>query len=260
MADLDEQIDRLYQVDLGTFIPERNALAKASRRADVKALPKPSVPAWAVNQIYWHQRPLFDRLVARAEAVRDQHRRTLASRSADVRGAETAHRETLREAVDAARRILTEAGLPVTPATVEAVSRTLEALPSPEANGRLVKPLTPAGLEALAGLSFGPPRSGLRVLQGGLAADSPAAPVAADADAAAREAEREAQARAEQEAREQADRERRRAAAAARDAAQAAFDRAAAAVTDAERALAARVQERDRAANALAQAVRAMSD
>lgn len=259
MADLDEQIDRLYQADLGAFIPERNALAKASRRADVKTLPKPSVPAWAVNQIYWHQRPLFDRLVARAEAVRDQHRRTLASRSADVRGAETAHRETLREAVDAARRILTEAGHPVTPATVEAVSRTLEALPSPEATGRLVKPLTPAGLEALAGLSFGPPRSGLRVLQGGLAPDSPPAP--ADADRAARaEAERDAQVRAEQEAREQAERERRRAAAAARDAAQAAFDRAAAAVTDAERALAARQQERDRAANALAQAVRAMSD
>ena len=59
----DDQIDRLYQIGLEAFIAERNALAKTSRHAALKSLPKPSVPAWAVNQIYWHERAIFDRLV-----------------------------------------------------------------------------------------------------------------------------------------------------------------------------------------------------
>ena len=67
MADLDSDIDRLYQGPLDAFIDARNALAKASKVAAVKALVKPSLPAWAVNQLHWHQRALVDRLVAASQ-------------------------------------------------------------------------------------------------------------------------------------------------------------------------------------------------
>ncbi len=152
MADLDSDIDRLYQGPLDAFIDARNALAKASKVAAVKALVKPSLPAWAVNQLHWHQRALVDRLVAAAEAVRAEHQRALAGEKAAIAGAEQTHREVLREAVAAAKDVLTAGGHALTPGTLDAVRDTLSALPSPEANGRLTRPLTPRGLDALAGL------------------------------------------------------------------------------------------------------------
>ncbi len=148
-----DEVDRLYQGPLDAFIDARNALAKTTRRADLKTLPKPSLPAWAVNQLYWHHRPVVDRLVVAADAVRDQHQRMLAGETANVREAEPAHRDAMRDAVAAARGVLTLGGHALTPATLDAVRDTLRALPSPEANGRLVRPLTPRGLDALSGLA-----------------------------------------------------------------------------------------------------------
>ncbi len=55
-----------------------------------------------------------------------------------------------------ARAVLTEGGHPITPATLDAVRDTLQALPSPEANGRLTRPLAPKGFEALAGFTVAP--------------------------------------------------------------------------------------------------------
>ena len=58
MADLDDEVDALYGLPLDAFVPERDALAKRLRadkrreEADaVKALRKPSVAAWAANQV-----------------------------------------------------------------------------------------------------------------------------------------------------------------------------------------------------------------
>ncbi len=59
-----DEVDRLYQGPLDAFIDARNALAKATRRADLKTLPKLSLRAWAVNQLDWHHQPVVDRLVA----------------------------------------------------------------------------------------------------------------------------------------------------------------------------------------------------
>lgn len=152
MADLDSDIDRLYEGPLDAFIDARKALAKATKVAAVKGLVQPSLPAWAVNQLDWHHRALVGRLVAAAEAVRAEHQRALAGEKASIAGAEQAHREVLREAVAAAKDVLTAGGHALTPSTLDAVRDTLSALPSPEANGRLTRPLAPRGLEALAGL------------------------------------------------------------------------------------------------------------
>ncbi|HZI44113.1 MAG TPA: hypothetical protein VFD53_02770, partial [Ilumatobacter sp.] len=45
------------------------------RAADVRALQKPSVPAWAVNQLFWRSRPVYDELIARAEEIEVQAQR-----------------------------------------------------------------------------------------------------------------------------------------------------------------------------------------
>src|SRR5688572_8316831 len=61
--DLHGEADKLYQAPLAEFTAARNALAariKAAHGADaaahVKALVKPSIAAWVLNQLYWrHQ-------------------------------------------------------------------------------------------------------------------------------------------------------------------------------------------------------------
>jgi hypothetical protein len=261
MADIDDQIDALYQGPLDAFTEARNALAKVAKRADLKTLTKPSLPAWVVNQLFWHRRPLVDRLVAAAEAVRAAHLAALAGKSADLRSAEGAHRELVREALAEARTVLAEAGHPATPATIDAVRDTLQALPSEEAEGRLTKPLAPRGFEALAGLSVAP-RPTLRIVEKRPAAAKSTAPhpPAADGDPAAdREAAR-ARARAEAE-REKQEREKRlRAAQQALEAARDALDRADEALAEAEKEVLTRRAERAAALEALARATKAVRE
>ena len=254
MADIDDDIDRLYQGPLDAFTEARNALARTARRPDVKTLPKPSLPAWVVNQLHWHRRTLLDRLVTAAEALREEHGKALSGRTADIRAAEQAHRNVVREAVAEARALLTAAGHPITPATADAVRDTLQALPSPDANGRLVRPLAPKGLEALAGLAMAPSRPPLRVVPArGAEAIAPIDDAAAEADA---EAER---ARARKAAEREA-RERRKAAEQALENARAELQRAEIALDDAQRVMKRRRAERDAAAAAHEQAGAALRE
>jgi hypothetical protein len=246
MADIDAQIDALYQGPLDAFTEARNALAKSSKRPDVKTLAKPSLPAWVVNQLHWHRRPLVERLVAAAKAVRAAHLAALAGKPADVRAAEAAHRDAVREALAEARTVLAEGGHPSTPATLDAVRDTLQALPAPEADGRLTKPLAPRGFEALAGLTVAPrPR--------------PSPPIEDASPAADREAERtRAREQAEREKRER--QERLRAARQALEEARDALDRADAALEEAEREVLTRRAERAAALEALARATKAVRE
>ena len=257
MADLDSDIDRLYQGPLDAFIDARNALAKASKVAAVKALVKPSLPAWAVNQLHWHQRGLVDRLLAASEAVRAEHQRSLAGEKAAIAGAEQTHREVLREAVAAAKDVLTAGGHALTPGTLDAVRDTLSALPSPEANGRLTRPLTPRGLDALAGLVLAA-RPGPIAAPGAPAPRPPATPAAkppaADDDTARKRQAREAEKAArEREA-------RRKTADAALAKARQALAQADEAVERAERDLAARQAERVTARDQLKRAQRLVEE
>ena len=71
---LEDDLDALFRLPLAEFTGARNTLAarlKKSGRGDeaalVKALVKPSVSAWAVNQLYWNHREAFDRLIASGE-------------------------------------------------------------------------------------------------------------------------------------------------------------------------------------------------
>jgi hypothetical protein len=153
---LNDEIGRLYQGPLEEFTAARNALAKqAGKEAPrIRALPKPSVPAWAVNQLYWRDRHTWDALVAAADNARAVNRAVLAGKSGDVRAANQVHEEAVESAFKATVALLSASGHPLTDATRQAMSMTLRALPGSEPPGQLAKPLQPGGFDALAGLTL----------------------------------------------------------------------------------------------------------
>jgi hypothetical protein len=161
--DIESRVDEIYQLPLDQFTAARNALAKELKQSAIKDLEKPSLAAWAVNQLYWKERETHDRLTETADGLRAEHRKLLTGKSADIRAAEQAHRAAVRAALDTIKRVLTDGGHAATEATLTAVQETLEALPADDAPGRLVKPLKPRGFEALAGLpGLRPQAPGLR--------------------------------------------------------------------------------------------------
>jgi fused signal recognition particle receptor len=149
----DSPLDRLYQLPLSEFVSARNALAKESGAdaAEIRSLQKPSVPAWAVNQLYWQRRDVYDDLIARAQDLRATHDATLGGKRADLRGASRAHEDAVEAALKATLSLLAGDGQPATEATRQAVATTLRGLPADEAPGRLTRQLQPRGFEMLAG-------------------------------------------------------------------------------------------------------------
>ena len=158
-AQLAGQIDRLYQLPLDEFTAARNALAKESGAAgaEIRALQKPPLAAWAINQVYWRGRPAFHAFNASAAALRAAHTGVVSGKRADLRAASKAHEEALEAVAKAALAILRDAGQPATDATKQAILTTLRALPaSSDPPGRLTQVLQPTGFELLAGLSAAP--------------------------------------------------------------------------------------------------------
>ena len=153
---LDAEIEKLYQLPLADFTAARNALAKGAgkRAAEVRGLTKPPVTAWAVNQLYWKRRNVYDALIDAAQDARKAHAAVLAGKSGDVRSTGKEHDERVSEALDATLELLREAGHPATDASRQAIITTLRALPADEPAGMLTKALQPGGFEALAGLSI----------------------------------------------------------------------------------------------------------
>ena len=153
---LETDIDRLYQLPLEEFTAARNALAKTAGddSADVRQLVKPSMPAWAVNQLYWKRRELYDALIEASAALRKTHKTILGGRRADLREPSRAHEEAVDAALKGALAILQEADHPATEATRQGVLTTLRALPTNEPPGRLTETLQPGGFEMLQGISI----------------------------------------------------------------------------------------------------------
>jgi hypothetical protein len=158
MKGTETEIDRLYQLPLEEFTAERNALAKRAGRdgGHVRELVKPSVPAWAVNQLYWRDRDEWDALIAAAENLRRTHKAVLGGREADVRAAGKVHDEAVESALKATLKILEGSSHAITDATRQGVINTLRSLPADGVQpGRLGKTLQPGGFEMLAGLTVG---------------------------------------------------------------------------------------------------------
>jgi hypothetical protein len=250
---LDTKIDDLYQQPLNEFTGARNALAKTLSGDDakrVRALAKPTLVPWAVNQVYWRARAAYDRLMKTGERLRKAQIAALEGRSADVRAASEAHRHAIAEAVAEAERLAASGGSK--PGT-DALARTFEALSlatePPESPGRFTQALQPAGFEALMGVKPQPgvvrpfpvrPAGGAQkpALQSPQTPDTPPTKRDAKADRERREAEaREAAAiRQRQSAVKQAEAKVARAEAAEREA-RAVWERAHDDLLEARRAL-----------------------
>src|SRR5262245_31642810 len=153
---LDTEIDQLYQLPLGEFTTARNSLARTAGAdaAEVRKLAKPPIAAWAVNQLYWKRRDVYDALIEASTAVRKTHKTILGGRHADLREPAREHDEALDAALKATMTIRQEAGHPATDTTRQTVLTTLRALPTDVTPGRLTETLQPGGFEMLQGLSI----------------------------------------------------------------------------------------------------------
>ena len=157
MSALDAKIDELYRLPLASSPRARNALAKTLSKDDaklIKALEKPTVVPWAVNQVYWRARATYDRLMKSGEKLRAAQIAALEGRAADVRAASEAHRRAISEAVAEAERLAAASGAKP---GADALARTFESLSlatsAPGQPGRLTDALQPAGFEALLGVT-----------------------------------------------------------------------------------------------------------
>lgn len=160
---LEAAIDALYQGALEGFTADRNALAAELRKggdraaADrVKALAKPSVTAWAVNQVWWTNRDAFQGMLDAGARLKDAHLVWSSGSQADVRAAAEDRRQAVRAVIDAALAALGDPKT-VAPDLQYRISGTVEALASGAAAdatpGRLTRDLQSSGLEGLGALA-----------------------------------------------------------------------------------------------------------
>ncbi len=256
----------LYGLPLERFIPERGELAKGLRRsghredaARVAALRKPSVPAWAVNQLVRTQARAMAGLFDAGDALQRAQAELLAGTGdgSALRDARERERAAVGELAAKAEGLLSSEGHELTRATLDRVTETLHAAALDDAarlqvkDGCLERELRHVGLGASE--APGTSRAGAR-RPPARSVRSPEKP-AAEPGAAARRA---ARARSERlTAARQAEAKARRAAErAAREleTAQARRDRAAEALNDADRALAEARERGEEAARAHRQA------
>src|SRR5262249_47476711 len=146
---LESRIDELYKLPPDEFVPARTALAKSltgDEAKQVKALTKPTIVPWSVNQVYWHARDVYTRLLKTGETLRDTQVAALKGRRSDVRSATTAHRQAIAEAVKAATNLASKSGAQPDP---DLLARMFEAVSvqktPPQPHGRFTKPLQPQG-------------------------------------------------------------------------------------------------------------------
>jgi len=199
--------DELYGLPLDQFVPARTELAKslraAGRREDAKAvvaLRKPSIAAWAVNQLVRTRRREIQSLFESGDELRAAQSGLLEGRGDPraLRSAGERERAIVAELVGVARGLLTSEGNDLSAATLERVSDTLHAAALDEEarelvrDGRLERELRHVGLglglgaglgeQAPAGTRGAAPRAGSGRASAKVAKD--AVPTGPDAQAA----------------------------------------------------------------------------
>ena len=172
----------LYALPLDEFIAARTAAAKDAAGgaeglpAAVRALPKPSVAAWAVNMLATHQPDVLDQLTELGGRMR------AAQSSLDAAGMRELGRERralLATAVDAACSVAEQHGRRISGAVATAVEETLRAATADAGaaaavqSGRLLQVLSADGVDTVD-------LDGAVAVPGEVAAPRSAAPVPAE--------------------------------------------------------------------------------
>jgi len=159
----DDDVDALFKLPLMQFTLARNGLAgrlkkmgRSDEAQEVKSLTKPSISAWAVNQLYWRHRDLFERLIAAGESLGKAQASQLAGEITDIRGPMAERREALSGLSRLSAELLREAGHNPTPDTMRRITTTLEALSTGSSSshaprlGRLTDDIAAPGFDSLA--------------------------------------------------------------------------------------------------------------
>src|SRR5436190_4995499 len=159
MPKLDDDIDALFKLPLTEFVGARKALAArlkqkglVSEAEGVKALAKPSISAWTVNQLYWRHREAFDELIATGQRFRKAQ---VTGKMVNMREALDARREALSHLSDLATEALRDAGHNPSLDTLRRITTTLEALSAytsvsgGQTLGRLTEDIDPPGFDSL---------------------------------------------------------------------------------------------------------------
>lgn len=167
--------DDLYGLPLDRFVPERTALAKELRKSgrreeagEVAALRKPSVAAWAANQLVRTQRRAVDELFEAGDALRAAQDQVIAGRgdAGSLRSAVARERAAVDALIDSARGLLSTDGHELSPSIVDRVGETLHAAALDDdarallGGGRIERELRHVGLGMAPGaLAAAPVRS-----------------------------------------------------------------------------------------------------
>jgi hypothetical protein len=170
VATVEEEIDRLFGLPLDEFTAARNELVRQLKRdgdvdgaARVRALQKPTVAAWTINQLARRDGDGVRALLEAGEALRSAQTDLLRGQEAGdaLREATAQEREAVRELTARAERVLADAGRPASPAMLERVAATLRAAAVGDdgrrllETGRLTAELDPSGFGGLTGAPAG---------------------------------------------------------------------------------------------------------
>jgi hypothetical protein len=165
VIDVEAETDGLYQLPLAEFVAARNALAARLKTggdqegaAQVRALARPNVSAWAANHAYWTARGEFDAFVLSTRRLLRAQAEGVAG--AGLRDTMKVRREAQGAVMQRVESLLVAAGHGVNPDTLRRVLDTFEALAVEAAGsegarvrpGRLTGHLAPPGFEAITAL------------------------------------------------------------------------------------------------------------
>jgi len=151
--DLPKAADDLFALSLGEFTRRRNDLAKklkadgdAKGSAEVAALAKPTLAAWALNQLARKESNLITELIKADETLRNPASRLESREASKVRN------EIIKKIVSAASGTLEAQGHSAGPGVTQKITQVLLAVGADEdgakdlAAGRLQRDLQPGGL------------------------------------------------------------------------------------------------------------------
>jgi hypothetical protein len=170
MIDQEAELDSLYATPLDQFTAARNDLAaRLEQQGDkeaairIKRLKKPSISAWAVNQLSRVRQVDLARLLKAGEALEEAQRAVLTGKPADFEKVRREEGEAVRALRKSVSEVLPGASTPV----LDRIAQTLRAASTADGRarlkeGQLSEDLEPAGFEAFAGFPAVAPAKGAK--------------------------------------------------------------------------------------------------
>jgi hypothetical protein len=170
---LEEELDALFGAPLEDFVSLRNARAAALRKegegasaSALKEQTKPSLTAWAVNQVSRRRPNDVKALLESSARLREAQEAALRGGGGEeFEDAVSEERRLVRELGREAERVLTESGRTPSAAALERIRQTFRSAAADEegrellASGRFVTDFEPTGFGALTGISVGRARA-----------------------------------------------------------------------------------------------------